>query len=267
MPTATQRAGAAREAAALAIAASLATLALLAPAAVASEPPGPAAAAAWRLPVRGEVVRAFAYDERSPFTAGSRRGVDIAPGPGAAVSAACSGRVSHAGRVPQRGLGVSVRCGSLTATHLGLGTLTVRRGDRLRAGHSIGRAGPSGVVRLGARVTARRFGWIDPLALTGPPPPPAAAPPIPVGPPPRTRVPARPISVRLRAPARPGVPARTARLPATPARTANRAVPALAWLGAGLLAAGLPLGAVVTLRRSRSQRARRPGPAAVRLRG
>ena len=236
--------------------------ALLASAAVALGPPAPAAAAAWRLPVRGEVLRVFAYDERRPFAAGWRRGVDIAAAPSAAVRAACSGRVSHAGRLPQRGLGVSIRCGRLTATHLGLGALAVRRGDPVRRAQRIGRAGPDGVVRLGARVTARRFGWVDPLALTGPAPPPAAGPPpIPTGPPPRGHVPARP------APALPRVaapPARAAKpgVPASP-----RGIPEAAWLGVALLATGLPLGAVVSVRRSRSRRAGLPGPVAARLRG
>jgi peptidase M23-like protein len=272
MPTATPRSATPRSAAATAApfataARALANprlagvaAALLAATAVVMGPPAPAAAS-WRLPVRGEVVRVFAYDERRPFAGGSRRGVDIAAQPGAAVSAACSGRVSHAGRVPVRELGVSVRCGRLTATHLGLGALTVRRGDRLRRGRRIGQVGRSGVVRLGARVTARRFGWVDPLALTGPPPPPADGPPIPAGPPPRPGAPARPVRARPRVPAPPpratrrGVPA------------AHHGIPALAWLGVALIAAGLPLGAVVTLRRSRSRRARRPRPAAARLRG
>jgi peptidase M23-like protein len=259
MPTALPRPAAGAAPRAAARVAPLAVLALLALAALAWGAPV-AAAAAWRLPVRGEVVRSFTYDERRPFAAGSRRGVDIAAQPGAAVSAACSGRVGHAGPVPQRGLGVSVRCGRLTATHLGLGALTVRRGERLRRGRRIGLVGASGVVRLGARVTARRFGWVDPLALVARPPPPAADPPIPAGTPPRGRVPA------LRVPARP-------RVSAPPARAMHRRVPAArgipapAWLGVALLAAGLPLGAVVTLRRARSRRARRPRPAAARIRG
>jgi hypothetical protein len=233
-----------------------------------------AAAAAWRLPVRGEVVGGFAYDERRPFAAGSRRGVDIAAAPGAAVWAACSGRVSHAGWVPQWGLGVSVRCGRLTATHLGLGALAVRRGGRVRRGDGvrrgqwIGHAGPAGVVRLGARVTARRFGWVDPLRLTDRSPPPAAGPPIPAGPPPRTRVP----PPRARVPPRP-VPARSRPAasragPAQPAvPAAHRGIPAPAWLGAALLAAGLPLGGMLSLRRARARRAPRPRPAPARPRG
>lgn len=250
MPTAVPRAAAAAALAA-AVAAAPGT-----PAA-ASE----AAAAAWRLPIRGEVVRVFVYDERRPFAAGARRGVDLAAGPGAEIWAACSGHVSHAGRVPVRGLGVSVRCGGLTATHLGLGALTVRRGDGVHRGQRIGRAGPAGVVRLGARVTARRFGWVDPLELIDSPPPPATAPPIPAGRPPGPRAPARP------APGRPGVQAPPARAAHRELPSAHRGIPALAWLGVALLAAGLPLGALVTLRRSRFRQARRTRPATARLRG
>ena len=259
MPATAPRFAAPRFAAAARCAA--AATALLASAAVALSPPAPAAAAAWRLPVRGEVLRVFAYDERRPFAAGWRRGVDIAAAPSAAVRAACSGRVSHAGRLPQRGLGVSIRCGRLTATHLGLGALAVRRGDPVRRAQRIGRAGPNGVVRLGARVTARRFGWVDPLTLTGPAPPPAAGPPIPAGPPPRGRVPARPVPALPRVAAPPARAARP-RVPASP-----RGIPAAAWLGVALLATGLPLGAVVSVRRSRSRRAGRPRPVAARLHG
>jgi hypothetical protein len=248
----------------VAVATSLAAVTMLAPDAAAWG----AAVAAWRLPVRGEVVRAFAYDERRPFAGGARRGVDIASRPGTAVSAACSGRVSHAGRVPVRRLGVSVRCGRLTATHLGLGTLTVRHGDRVRRGQRIGRSGPSGVVRLGARVTARRFGWVDPLALTGSPPPPAGAPPIPAGRAPRPLLPARPrVPAWPRVPAPPRVPARPARAAHRGVPAAHRGIPALAGLGVALIAAGLPLGAVVRLRRSRSRRVQHPTPSTAGLGG
>src|SRR5215210_329608 len=145
-----------------------ATLALAPAPAAASTP---ASRPAWRLPVAGEVSGAFTYDERRPFAPHRRRGVDLRAAPDAVVRAACSGEVSHAGRVPLRGLGVTVRCGRLTATHLGLGALGVRAGERVRRGRRLGRVGPAGIVRLGARVTVRRFGWIDPLRLVGALPP------------------------------------------------------------------------------------------------
>jgi hypothetical protein len=158
---------------AVAVAAALAGLPLLGLA-------RPAAAGSWRRPVAGEVVGAFQYSARRPFAAGWRRGIDIAARPGALVHAACGGRVSFAGPLPGEGAGrgVSVHCGALTATHLGLAGLAVRRGAMVAAGAPVGTLGPSGLLRLGARVTARRFGYVDPLRLLGREPwvPPVAAP-------------------------------------------------------------------------------------------
>jgi hypothetical protein len=99
-------------------------------------------------------------------------------------------------------------------------------------------AGPAGLVRLGARVTARRWGWVDPLQVLGDAPPRGA----PLGP-------APPTARRVRLPPR-GAPALRAPAPA-PAR-----VPAVAWAGALLLAAGLPVGGVLSVRRARRRRAR-----------
>src|SRR3954469_2774000 len=94
------------------------------PALLAAVPP---AGAAWRAPVAGPLVGRFAYSPRDPFAAGQRRGVDFATASGAPVRAPCSGRVAYAGPVPGRGLGLTLRCGRLTATLLGLSSLTVRR--------------------------------------------------------------------------------------------------------------------------------------------
>src|SRR3954451_420690 len=131
----------------------------------------------WRWAVEGAGVGRFASARSAPFTAGARRGIDIAAAPGAAVRSACRGRVSFAGGVPGgRGLGVTVRCGALVATHLGLVRLAVRRGVRVGAGTRLGSVGPGGTVRLGARRAADRFGYVDPLALLrgdGPPDGPA----------------------------------------------------------------------------------------------
>src|SRR3954470_13506917 len=151
----------------------------------------------------GEVVSAFRHDARTPFAAGQQRGVDLAARPGSLVVAACSGRVSFAGRVPRFGLGVSVRCGRMTATHLGLARVSVGRGTRVSAGAAIGSAGGSGVVRLGARVTAERFGYLDPLSLVGDGRVPGPAPIAPVRP--RPSVP-RPPPVAAPAPRPAGGP-------------------------------------------------------------
>jgi hypothetical protein len=152
--------------------------------------------------------------------------------------------VAFAGRVPRRGGAVSLRCGALTATVLGLGATPggVHRGARLRRGQRLGVAGPGGRIRLGARVSARRFGYRDPLALLGrdarrpergpvglPARRPRVAPPAPSG-------------VRVVAPA--GAPDPVA-------------VPLLAWLGLGLLAVGVPTGARAGAGRRRRAGARR----------
>src|SRR3954452_1999416 len=107
----------------------LALLAVVLPRAVAAGAPR---SGHWRWPVASrEVAGRFAYSPRHPFAAAQRRGIDVAAAPGATVRAPCGGRVSFAGPVPGgRGLGVTVRCGALVATHLGLGRLPPRRGGR-----------------------------------------------------------------------------------------------------------------------------------------
>jgi len=201
--------------------------------------PRPAAAvprAHWRWPVHGEVVGVFRYAPRHPFTAAQRRGIDVAAAPGAVVRSACRGRVTFAGPVPGRGFGVSVRCGAVVATHLGLARPAVRRGAVVAAGDRLGRLGRSGRMRLGARRAASRFGYVDPLALLagGPDADPPAGPagpgpaPLPRGGPPRP------------APAHDRRPRPAAR----PADSAP-AIPGLAWAGLVVLAAGVPLGGLV----------------------
>jgi Peptidase family M23 len=191
--------------------------------------PPPAFGAAWRLPVQGRVVRAFDYSPRTPFRAGAVRGVDLRVAAGVPVRAACSGRVTFAGRVPRGGLGVSVRCGRFVATELGLGASGVARGDVVVVGAVVGRAGEGGVVRLGARRVGSRFGYVDPIRLLrrGP----AVAPPsaIPLGRAPRggPPPPLGPETVDIQSflgPAGGGRPARA---------------PVLAWIGLALLGLGV----------------------------
>jgi hypothetical protein len=139
----------------------------------------PPAVGAWRLPVRGPVVRSFAYSPSVPFRAGSRRGVDLAVRPFSSVRAPCSGRVTFAGTIPSRMVGLSIRCGSFVATELGLASVAVRRGAVVLAGAVVGKAGEAGVVRLGARRIGERWGYVDPLRLLGREPvvqPPSALP-------------------------------------------------------------------------------------------
>jgi len=186
----------------------------------------------WRMPVAGaEVAGRFAYDRERPFRAGQRRGIDLVARPGVPVRSACAGRVTHAGSVPWGGRGVTVRCGALVATHLGLGSLAVRRGTPVVAGQRLGTVRAAGRVRLGARVAAERWGWIDPLGLLDVrrEPPPLV---------PAVRTPRAPHAPRpVRAP-RPGPAVRPVRTGPVPT---SGPVPltVLAWSGVGLLAIGL----------------------------
>jgi hypothetical protein len=201
----------------------------------------PPSAASWRWPVRGRVVGAFVHEARTPFLAGQRRGLDLAAPPGAVVRAACSGPVVFAGPLPGRALGVTVRCGALRATLLGLGRLTVRRGLSVRAGAPVGELGRSGVLRLGARRAGERFGYVDPAPLLASDP--VVAPPV-LGPPVRRR-------------SRPRRPTPPPPLPsARPVTTGPAAPPTLAWAGLALAAAGVPLGGLAR-RRTRRRGAER----------
>jgi hypothetical protein len=199
-----------------------------------------AASERWRWPLRGDVVTPF-HLAPSRFAAGQHRGIDIAAPAGASVRSACGGIVRFAGRLPGRGLGVSVACGALVATYLELGRTSVTRGARVAAGERIGTVAASH-LQLGARRVGDPFGYVDPLTLLGPPRPP------PLGPVPGGR---RPPAPRARPPA--PSPPRPRPAPAQP----PQAVPLAAWLGLGLLAAGAPLGAL----RRRRRRRRRPAPA------
>ena len=219
-------------------------------------PPSAAEAAAgrWRWPVRGEVVTPF-HTTRDPYAAGQHRGIDIAARPGAPVRAACTGTVRFAGRLPNRGRGVTIACGPLVATHLELASTVVRRGHRAVAGMPIGTARASH-VQLGARRDGARHGYVDPLKLLGEDPPP------PLGP-----APARgPRRIPLGAPRPTAAPApralprpRSAPAPVPPAAR-RRPVPAAAWLGLALLAAATPTGALVRRERRRRRRAAAPAP-------
>jgi murein DD-endopeptidase MepM/ murein hydrolase activator NlpD len=231
-------------------------------------PAGASARERWRWPVEGEVVGAFRYVPQHPFAAGARRGIDIAASPSAAVRSACRGRVTFAGPLPGgRGLGVTVRCGDLVATHLGLGRVSVRRGATVGAGRRLGALGAAGRLRLGARRSAARFGYVDPLGLLAADPPPAGdgPPPGPLG-----RAPGRP-AVTPVTPTR--APRRRVAAPrprpftapsAAPVPAPGRAgIPAAAWAGLVLLAAGVPLGGLV----HRGRRRRRAAGAVVAAEG
>jgi hypothetical protein len=216
-------------------------------AALSGAPAAGAGVRSWHLPVPGGVVSAFSYSEARPFAAGQRRGIDLAAPPGSVVGAACAGRVGFAGRLPRGARGVSVRCGALTATHVGLARVAVRRGPTVRAGDALGTVGRTGRVRLGARVTARRFGYIDPLGLIDADRP---APPIaPLG---RAPAPGPAPVARSRRPS--SLPASRVVVPrAADVSAPAPAVPRAAWAGLVLLAVGLPVGGIV--HRARRRRA------------
>ena len=130
-----------------------------------------AQASPWRWPVDGDPVRRFAVGP-DRFAAGQHRGVDLAAPVGAPVRSACTGVVRFAGAVGDAGRTVSVTCGGLVASYLHLGSVAVRRGERVAAGDGLGTVGRSGRPRgaphlhLGAR-RAAGGGYVDPLTLLG----------------------------------------------------------------------------------------------------
>ncbi|HEV7494552.1 M23 family metallopeptidase [Baekduia sp.] len=202
----------------------------------------------WRAPLPGAVLSgAFTFDRAAPYARGVRRGIDLRGVPEARVLAACAGTVTHAGRVPRWGRGVSLRCGGLVATELGLASAAVARGARVWPGAVVGRLAPGGLLRLGARRVGDRQGYVDPLELLGhsdrSAPPPIA---------PRRRPAARP---RPRV-APPAMLAATRPAATAPSHTA--ALPWLGWAGVALLAVGAGGGDVA---RRRHRRRRRTGMA------
>jgi hypothetical protein len=194
-------------------------------------------------------VHPFSYAPSAPFTRGARRVIDLRAVPGGAVRAPCAGRVTYAGALPGRASagtrGITIRCGRLRATVLGLRATAVRRGTRVRAGAWLG-AAAGAILRLGARRATDRFGYVDPLTLLGPQTP--AAPPgaAPLGRAPRPAPPARPP-----APAPPQAAARHQRH-----TQPHTAPPAIAYAAIALLAAATGTGELARRRR----RARHEGP-------
>lgn len=197
----------------------------------------PPARATWRWPLRGRVVSPFRLTPRAPFARGQRRGIDVAGPAGAAVRAACPGRVTFAGPLPHNRLAVTVRCGALVATYLRLGHLAVRRGVRADLGRRLGTLGPDGRLRLGARRAGDRRGYVDPLTLLRDPVP--SAPPV-LGPAPRSRRP-RPAPIPI---------ARPRHIP-SPAPAGPRHLPWPAYPAIALIATAFPVGGLIHRRRRR----------------
>lgn len=216
---------------------------------------GEARAQRWQPPLdRYELAASYRFDARTPYAAGARRGARLTASAGTPVRAVCAGLVTFAGRHPRLGSGVAIRCGELVATELGLASLTVRRGERVRAGALIGRLGASGRLQLGARRAVERDGYRDPLALleSGHPLPPSAVPSPPRarrvrtgGRPPgspetRRRTSSNPAYAPSAAPSAAPVPAAETPVRATElvSPPAPARAPLLAWLGAALLGLG-----------------------------
>ncbi|HEX5936372.1 MAG TPA: M23 family metallopeptidase [Actinomycetota bacterium] len=132
--------------------------------------PGPARAMGdWTWPVAGPVTRGFDPPD-SPFGSG-HRGIDIAASIGTPVRAAAAGSVAFAGPVGGR-LFVTIDHGAgLESTYSFLMSLSVRRGDVVSQGQTIGRSGSG---HAGALVPHLHFGvrlddvYVDPLAYLGP---------------------------------------------------------------------------------------------------
>lgn len=205
-------------------------------------PGGVAGAAGWRWPLRGPVIGAFHVSPDAPFARGQRRGIDLSAPSGAVVRAACPGRVSFAGALPRRGLAVSVRCGALVATYLGLGRLSVRAGLRVGRGEDLGALGPAGRLRLGARRAGDRRGYLDPRTVLadGHPAPPR------LGPAPRALRPVRPAAWPAAF-----APSPSPSPPPPPDATAARRLPWPAYPAVALVASALPVGGLVRRRRRR----------------
>jgi hypothetical protein len=177
------------------------------------------------------------------------------------VRAACGGRVTFAGRLPgDHRAGVTVRCGPLAATHLGLAGLLVRGGAVVVPGAPLGTAA-SRMVRLGARRAGERHGYLDPLTLLA-----AGASRRPVLVPPLGRAPEGRLLARAPRAAPSGRLARAPARPPAPTRASDRvpAVSDVAWLGLALLALGVPASATTLVRRRRPAARRRRGRTGLR---
>jgi hypothetical protein len=199
-------------------------------------------------PVPGVIERPFAY-EGDPFARGHHRGVDLAAPPGTPVRAACSGRVTFAGRA---GAGaVAIRCGRFSVTHLPMHP-AVRAGDRVAAGAPLGTVARSREhegLHLGVRTASDRLGYVDPAPLLRDRRPPA----LPVAPRPITRRPAP-------------IPPHPAPLPSAPAhhRGSSPLAPWPAWAGLALLLAGVT--GAGAAKRARKRRAALAQPRAAPVR-
>jgi murein DD-endopeptidase MepM/ murein hydrolase activator NlpD len=237
----------------------------------------------WRHPVPGAVTRSFSYSPAAPFRRGAHRGADLAAAPGAAVRAACAGRVLFAGAVAGSPRVVTVRCGTRRVTYLPLTRVQVGRGSSVAAGARLGTLAPGhgGGLHLGVRRAGDRFAYEDPLrflrrsprawpvggrARHGRPPTPAPAPrldslpraaPVLV---PHATTPHATTSPR-------GAPHSATPPPPAPARRTPRAAPTApapwpVWAGLTAVLLGTAGSGTVALSRRRAARRAAPAPTA-----
>ncbi|MDP4673195.1 MAG: M23 family metallopeptidase [Solirubrobacteraceae bacterium] len=211
-----------------------------------------AEAAPWQWPLeQGRVAQRFDFTRGDRFRAGAHRTLTLRGAPGAKVRAVCSGVVSFAGRLPDGRRGVTLRCGNLAATQLGLLRFDVRRGEAVVAGRQLGSLGPGRLLSVGARRWSDRDGYRDPLALFGAPPDGLA--PAPLAPRGRQAPP----------------PRATRRVSSRAGDGAQPAAPWLlgaAWLGLGISGAAIGAGIALSGRRARLKASAPAAPLAQRLR-
>lgn len=127
---------------------------------------------AWVWPVEGEVVTTYKNDNRSPYSGGMHRGIDIAAPVGARVVAAREGTVRFAGSLGSSGNVVSVSDSNRTyvESYLHLSGTSVNRGEEVIAGQAIGRVGETGSrssdrphLHFGVRDAGNENFYYDPL--------------------------------------------------------------------------------------------------------
>lgn len=117
-----------------------------APSPAATLPPDTAKAPRFAWPVRGEILRKFAArGGKSAF----HDGIDVAGEKGDAVRAAAAGKVIYAGPGPKDyGLTVIVyHTGRWTTTYAFLDKITVKEGDKVKAGERVGKIGQTGTAK------------------------------------------------------------------------------------------------------------------------
>ena len=101
----------------------------------------PSVAAAWTWPTNGVVLGPFVLGD-DPYAGGQHRGIDVAGALADPVRAPADGVVSFAGTVPNGGKTVSILTSDgYTVTLLHLGSISVKKGDAVGEGATIGRSG------------------------------------------------------------------------------------------------------------------------------